>query len=326
MKKLDDSLADQIADIRSKFLPSAVSREVEHVQQEHDKKVERLQFRFSQTVDEAIKSAENSSKSRLTARDATKLNDVRMLKGMKLTASELAVICKNSNLTMDYFCCKVLRELAESNDICLEDLPDVHILPSLDEQLNTLDELRSECVEFLATYSSKHEHLSDLDLLKDNRLTAWETRFTNGLRSVKDISDDAKLRRSMSHIKSAPNELEKGRAIKAELAEVPDSLRARLLFEIAESRTISDVALSFSGNADEIEAFRNGGTKEYKEAVSAMEKVKTADTSLHAKEIAQGFKDNRYFRSELARESVNDSKLQDVKEFVDSLSDAETDG
>ena len=120
----------------------------------------------------------------------------------------------------------------------------------------------------------------------------------------------------MTSIEGAGNEGEKGKEIKSALSSVDDSLRARLLFEIADSHIISDIAVKMSGCADEITAFKSGGTKEFKEAVSAMEKVKSADTSLHAKEIARANRHNKYFTSELKREAVNDSKLQDVSEFV----------
>ena len=240
-----------------------------------------------------------------------------MLRGMKITPREFAVIAKRHSLTLDYFASKELRELAEQNNIVVEDLPEtVKLLPSFDEQMDCLAELRQECEDFIAKFNPDIESVNDLMLLSDRKLTVWENKFTNGLRSVSQLSDDAKIRRSMVKIEGCGNEAKKGTAICEELSSVDDGLRARLLFAIADSNAVSDIAVKMSGCFDEIEAFRNGGTKEYKEAISAMEKVKTADTSLHAKEIARANRHNKYFTSELKREAVNDSKLQDVSDFV----------
>lgn len=324
LKRADDSLSESLKRIKEDYRPSAAGKHIEEAKQVHAKEVDRLRFAFSQTVDDALKVAEGSCKSRLVNRDAGKFNELKMFREIPVTASELAVICRDNRYALDYPCSKLLRQIAEQNDIAIEDLPEINILPSLDEQLDVLDELKNECTEFIDTYSSKHEHLSDLDLLKDDRLTAWENRFTCGLRSVKDLSDDAKVRRLMSHVRNSSNEVDKGLKLKQALAECPDALRAEFISRVAESHTITDIALKLSGARDEILAFRNGqGTREYKNAVSAIEQIKSAD-SLDAKRIGLANKDNKYFVGALEREAVADKKVREVVEFINDNGNGET--
>lgn len=248
-----------------------------------------------------------------------------MFREIPVTASELAVICRDNRYAMDYPCSKLLRLIAEQNDIVIEDLPGVNILPSLDEQLDVLDELKNECTEFIDTYSSGHEHLSDVAFLHDGKLTAWENRFTCGLRSVKDLSDDAKVRRLMSHVRNSSNEVDKGLKLKQALAECPDSLRAEFVSRVAESHTITDIALKLSGAKDEILAFRNGGTQEFKTAKQAVTRIKSADTSsLDAKRIGLANKDNKFFKGAMEREAVSDKKVREVVEFLNDDGNGET--
>lgn len=325
----NDTYKDSVAVAKKMYQRDFIGSAIETAKSGFEKERTRIEYKFLSDCEEMIASAERTVTSRLEKRDANKINEVRMLRGMKITPREFAVIAKRHSLTLDYFASKELRELAEQNNIVVEDLPEtVKLLPSFDEQMDCLAELRQECEDFIAKFNPDIESVNDLMLLSDRKLTVWENKFTNGLRSVSQLSDDAKIRRSMVKIEGCANEAKKGTAIREELSSVDDGLRARLLFEIADSRIVSDIAVKMSGCADEIEAFRNGGSREYKEAVSAMEKVKSADTSLHAKKIARANRHNKYFTSELKREAVNDSKLQDVSEFVGEClaDDAETDG
>ena len=328
LKIANDTYKDSVAVAKKMYQRDFIGSAIETAKSGYEKEHRRIEYKFLSDCEEMISSAERTVTSRLEKRDANKINEVRVLRGMKITPREFAVIAKRHSLTLDYFASKELRELAEQNNIVVEDLPEtVKLLPSFDEQMDCLAELRQECEDFIAKFNPDIESVNDLMLLSDRKPTVWENKFTNGLRSVSQLSDDAKIRRSMVKIEGCGNEAKKGTAIREELSSVDDGLRARLLFAIADSNAVSDIAVKMSGCSDEIESFRSsGGTKEYREGLEALEKVKGADTSLHAKEIARANRHNKYFTSELARESVNDSKLQDVKEFVDSLSDAETDG
>ena len=312
-----DAYKTAVDTAKQMFRPAHLKNALESAKSDFDKAKRKAEFKFLSDCDSFLSEAEKECTSRLIAPDAKKLAEVKQLQGLKFTPREFTVLCRRSGWTLDYYVCKVLRQIADDNGICIEDLPsDIKLLPEYDEQLNVLSEFKQGIEDYVAEYAPDNDLPSVRMLISDTKIGDWESRYSNGLRSAKTLSDDAQLRRFMTSIEGAGNEAEKGKEIKTALSGVDDGLRARLLFEIADSRIVSDIAVKMSGCADEIEAFRNGGTKEYKEAVSAMEKVKGAGTSLHAKEIARANRHNKYFTSELKREAVNDSKLQDVSEFV----------
>lgn len=310
LKIASDTYKDAVAMARKTYLPSAVGGAIETAKDGFDKEKNRLEFRFLSTCDEAIREAEKTVTSRLENRDANKISEVRMLRGMKITPREFAVIAKRHSLTLDYFASKELRELAEQNHICVEDLPEsIKLLPSFDEQMDCLAELKQECEDFVADYNPDIESPKDLMYLSDRKITAWENRFTNGLRSASQLSDDAKIRRSMTAIEGAGNEATKGKAIKEALSSVDDGLRARLLFEIADSRIISDTAVKMSGSADEITAFRNGGTAEFKDAQDAVKRIAEVKDigDEKALETIHSMRGNRYFNTELRKVANTDT-------------------
>ena len=310
------------------YRPAHVAKAIESAKSDFDKAKRKAEFKFLSDCDSFLSEAEKECTSRLIAPDAKKLAEVKQLQGLKFTPREFTVLCRRSGWTLDYYVCKVLRMIADDSGICIEDLPsDIKILPEYDEQLNVLSEFKQGIEDYVAEYAPDNDLPSVRMLISDTKIGDWESRYSNGLRSAKTLSDDAQIRRFMTSIEGAGNEAEKGKEIKTALSGVDDGLRARLLFEIADSRIVSDIAVKMSGCFDEIEAFRNGGTKEYKQGIEALEKVKGADSSLRAKEIARANRHNKYFTSELKREAVNDAKLQDVSEFVGEclVDDAKTD-
>ncbi len=310
LKIASDTYKDAVAKAKKTYLPAAVGSAIEEAKNGFDQEKNRLEFRFLSTCDEVIRGAEKTVTSRLRNRDADKINEVRMLRGMKITPREFAVIADRQSLTLDYFASKELRELAEQNGICVEDLPEsIKILPAFDEQMDCLEELKQECEDFVTDFNPDIESPKDLMYLSDKKITSWENRFTNGLRSASQLSDDAKIRRSMTAIEGAGNEATKGKAIKEALSSVDDGLRARLLFEIADSRIISDTAVKMSGSADEITAFRNGGTAEFKDAQGAVKKIAEVKDigDEKALETIHSMRGNRYFNTELRKVANTDT-------------------
>lgn len=327
LKIASDTYKDAVAEAKKTYLPAAVGSAIEEAKNGFDQEKNRLEFRFLSTCDEVIRGAEKTVTSRLRNRDADKINEVRMLRGMKITPREFAVIADRQSLTLDYFASKELRELAEQNGICVEDLPEsIKILPTFDEQMDCLEELKQECEDFVTDFNPDIESPKDLMYLSDKKITSWENRFTNGLRSASQLSDDAKIRRSMTAIEGAGNEATKGKAIREALSGVDDGLRARLLFEIADSRIISDTAVKMSGSADEITAFRNGGTAEYKDAQDAVKRIAEVKDigDEKALETIHSMRGNRYFNTEL-RKVANTDTMRHYAELSEQAAEGVSD-
>ena len=271
---------------------------------DYEKAVEKARFAVKTEFFDALDSARAKEVKRVQTIPETKLSKIKLLSDRKMSAEELHALAKIDGFALDYWCSQHLRDIADISGLVLEDLPDVHILPSLSTKLRVIDEIMNETEDMLKNYNPKEDSLKDFAYLHDAHITKWTENFTNGLRTLASLSDEAIIRRSFSKINEGMNEFERGQAIKSALDECPDKCRATLLTKIAESHIIGDTALKLSGYETEIKSFRdNGGSDEYKKALSAVEVVKGASDAMDEKalQVIHDMRGNRYFISELEK-------------------------
>lgn len=270
---------------------------------DYEKAVEKARFAVKTEFFDALDSVRSKEVKRVQTIPETKLSKIKLLSDRKMSAEELHALAKIDGFALDYWCSQHLRDIAENSGLVLEDLPDVHVLPSLSTKLRVIDEIMNETEDMLKNYNPD-ETVKDMAYLHDCHITKWTERFTNGLRTLASLSDEAIIRRSFSKINEGMDERERGKAIKEALDTVPDKCRVALINKIADSHIIGDVALKLSGYEDEIKSFRdNGGTGEYKSALSAVEIVKGASDVMdeRALQTIHDMRGNRYFISELEK-------------------------
>ena len=304
VKKADKKRSRQLEKARKYCSDAGYKIEKDKADTEYNESVSRARLRIENEFFDALAVERSKAVEQVQKIEAGRLAKIKLLSDRTMTIDELHALASLDTYTMDYWSSRVLADIAERSGLVLEDLPDIHVLPSLSTKLRVLDEIQSETEEMLTGYNPKEDSPKDFAYLHDAHITKWTERYTNGLRTLASLSDETIIRRAFSKINEGMDERERGKAIKEALDTVPDKCRVALINKIADSHVIGDVALKLSGYEDEIKSFRdNGGTGEYKSALSAVEVVTGASDVMDEKALQtiHDMRGNRFFLSELEK-------------------------
>lgn len=330
VKKADKKRSRQLEKARKYCSDAGYKIEKDKADTEYNESVSRARLRTENEFFDALAVERSKAVEQVQKIEAGRLAKIKLLSDRTMTVDELHALASLDTYSMDYWSSRVLADIAERSNVTLEDMPDIHFLPSLSTKLRVLDEIQSETEEMLTGYNPKEDSLKDTAYLHDAHITRWMEKYTNGLKSVSELPDSLIVKRAISKIGGGLSEAERGKAIKEQLEKVPDRCRAALLNEIASSHVIGDVALKLSGYESEIKSFRdNGGSDEYKKALSAVETVKGASDVMDEKALQaiHDMRGNRYFLGELQKSAVDSEVARHYAELaeMDKAENAKTD-
>lgn len=244
MKEADDKCASEIAEMRS----SALNNVVAHIATLREYEATKLKKISEET-----------------------LSKLKMLDGIPLTASELSAIADKYDVANDYYSARYLQTLAEKNGlefVC-------GIEPSYDTKMAILSDLETQLVEVLTDFNTskncdakiKFANLSEDVIQRACELYAGSSPAKN----PEHVASKALL-----SIKSAHGSIEQGITISNVLKNASEESRNLILCAVAEDGSIPEIAVSYSGFADEINDFKKGGSAEFRRAQKCVENMKAA--------------------------------------------------
>ena len=324
----EEALAKRDNDLKyahTKYAANYLAHKRGDINHEYKQTLKKLATEFTDAIEPLISAAENEAKAKIKKINAPLLTELRAIQDLPITAAEFNELAPR--FTNDYWSTVALRQIAKRNDIVAEDLPTFKVEPMLDVELAVLEEITNEADQFTKTYDGTRE-LSHMALLSDKRINQWQDRATNGIVSEHDMPDDMAVRRAYSRIAGCYGELERGKQISKELDSIKPNLRIALISKIAESNILTETAVRFSKNADEILEVRNTGkSRQYEDAKAALQKVSEA---LEQNEYGAVIKlddmradakrdGNVYFETVVASAAKDNSKLAEAASLVDGV-------
>ncbi len=274
MKEPDDKCDSEIAEMRS----SALNNVRPHIEE-----------------------LRNHEMSRLKSVNETTLAKLKMLDGIPLTASELSAIADKYNINNDYYSARYLQTLAEKNG--LEFVSGIE--PSYDTKMAILSGLEAQLVEVLTDFNTskdcdpkiKYANLSEDVIQRACELYGGSSPATN----PEHVASKALLA-----ISSANGAIEKGVCIANVLKNASEESRNLILCAVAEDGSIPEIAVSYSGFADEINDFKKGGAAEFRRAQKCVENMKAAKDIESATYYMNEIGENRFIGA-MARKAAKSS-------------------
>ena len=236
----------------------------------------------------------------------TTLTKLKMLDGIPLTASELSAIADKYNVQDDYYAARYLQTLAEKNG--LEFVSGIE--PSYDTKMAILSGLEAQLVEVLTDFNTskncdakiKFANLSEDVIQRACELYGGSSPATN----PEQVASKALL-----SIKSAHGSIEQGITISNVLKNASEDTRNLILCAVAENESISEMAVLYSGFADEVNAFKNGGAAEYRRAQKCIENMKAAKDVEAATYYMNEMSGNRFIGSMAKRAAKSSVVIAD---------------
>lgn len=218
-----------------------------------------------------INKLRESESEKLTKINETTLQKLKMLDGIPLTAAELGAIADKYNLADDYYSARYLSVLAEKNG--LEFIAGIE--PAYDTKMAVLDDLEAQLIEVLTSFdTSKHcDPKIKYANLSETVIERAGSIYNGGLSASSPEQIAAK---ALLAIDSAHGFIEKGIKIANSLKNSNETVKNNILCGIALNGNISDNAISYSGYAEEIRAFKNGLAEEFVKAKKCVENMGAA--------------------------------------------------
>ena len=291
------------------------------IRADYDKEVRKAGKEFSTTIDPIIAEYEQKAKARLTNIKPELLNQIKAIEDLPVSADELNVI--GEKYSGDYWASQRIRQIALRNGIAKTDV-NFQCEPDFATEMKVIEDLKTECTELLTEYDGSGE-LSHRNILTNRKLLRWEQRATNGLIDESEMSDSMLVDRAFTRIATQPDELARGQQTGIELKAIRPSARAELVARVADSRTLGEVALRYSGFGDELLQFRKEHVSEKLE--SAKKALQTVSEALNERgSFAGAFalddalhdeKNNPYFVPEVQKAAKSDEKIKQAAEAVD---------
>ena len=288
---------------------------------DYDKAVRKAGKEFSSAVDPIIAEYEQRAKTRLQTIKPELLSQIKAIEDLPISADELNVI--GEKYSGDYWASQRIRMIALRNGIAKTDV-NFQCEPDFATEMKVIEDLKTECTELLTEYDGSGE-LSHRNILTNRKLLRWEQRATNGLIDESEMSDSMLVDRAFTRIATQPDELARGQQIGTELKNIRESARTELMTKIADSHTLGETALRFSGYGDELLQFRKEHTSEKLE--SAKKALQTVRDALNERgSFAGAFaldnalyneKNNPYLVPEVQKAAKSDEKIKQAAEAVD---------
>lgn len=236
-----------------------------------DSEIAKMRSSALNNVRPRIEELRNYEMSRLKSVNETTLAKLKMLDGIPLTASELSAIADKYSLHNDYYSARYLQTLAEKNG--MEFVSGIE--PSYDTKMAILSGLETQLVEVLTDFNTskgcdpkvKYANLSEDVIQRATELYCGSSPATN----PEQVASKALL-----SIKSAHGSIEQGITISNVLKNASEDTRNLILCGVAEDGSIPEIAVSYSGFADEINDFKKGGAAEFRRAQKCVERMRSA--------------------------------------------------
>lgn len=287
----------------------AYTEAIENAKKEKESKIAEAKGYYAKDIIKLAQEIKEDEEAEMFRIEKTGLEYIQAVSQLPLTTRELQALNEKYGIA-NYWNSRAIAELCEKNGV---DASTIGIRPSFDTRIDIIDEVVAGFIDYLEIASQGQ---------KNRPSTAEEIRAIASVskevldRSIEMYSGSSLesnaenvVSKAMLNMKMQTNDISKGIMLGNILRnnkKNPDILN-KLLCEFSLDSTISETASQLSGFDEEIQSFRNGKAKQYKEAERTLRDIKEMTNEAAIEERIEYFKDNQFFMDMVKSEAKKTS-------------------
>ena len=298
-----------LEEMQKNFIPNSpgYKKRNEEIEAEFTAKVSELRRETAGIITDALEDVREAELARVANVNETQMAKIRAVADIPMTKTELVALIEKYNAGGNYWCNRLLMEIAEKNAIDTSDV----IEPTFDIKMNVLDQIAYQADRLINYFPDERNEQKDSAEIRHGYLTDFvfsslNEAFYGGTNSV---VDNNALMRFEARLKATDTEIGKAVIIGEYLRNAKGDKRAEALFSIAINTNISDRAAQLSGYGSEIAEFRNGKAVKYSDAKKAIETLKKTKNEEKKQEIIEKNSGNQFFVTFLNKQKKEDKTL-----------------
>lgn len=298
-KRYDDAIKEKevaLENAKNNFIGNALAKENERIENEFNAKIIDYKAECAKCFED-IETLRTQEREKVKNFDRSAVERAKALQDLPLTEDEFIALMDDEKMVRDYMSRKILINTAEKNGI---DVIKTGLGADYSTKLDVLGQLEEQLTHIIENYPSGND--DEAEALKCRRVYLSEDIINRAIEiygGTADLkTDEQKADEAWLHIKSKYGDMERAFAIRNTMGNIKDeSVRNRLLYNIATDKNLSDISLQMSGRYDEIIDFRKNSAKDYKKAVEAMERVRKATEKEGIELVLSENSENPFFES-----------------------------
>lgn len=316
VEKIQKECSDRVQYVKNTYKENApeYNKEIEKAEQKADKDISKARVENSKEVIELANKIKEKEFSEMSMIDTKKLDKIRSISNLPLTASEIKAL--NDNLGIEnYWCSRAIGELAEKNAVSISE---VGIVPSYDVKMEILNQCLNNFNKFIMDYKPcenvkmKSAEQLEIEVGVSSNVLNRASELYLGI-FAKETEEDI-VSKSLMNLKTKRTDVEKGLTIGNVLNNVKNNQNAKnkILCEIALDKDVSDLAIEMSGYCDVIKTFRNGKAMEYKQAEKLIDEIKKSNNKGFIETQISINKGNEFFVGMISDASIGNNKIKEI--------------
>ena len=309
---------DDINKVKENYVPGSKlhSESLETIHNKYNVEVDELKAEYTKVIGDAVDKVRAKELERVQTVNETKLSKIKSIADIPMNADELIAISEKYETDGDYWCSRLLCNIAEYNGIeGFEKYTEANY--SLKNDI--LNQITDQATEMIRYYDG-HDQLDaearqrTLYVLLSDKVLEHCRKLWNGENNV--VSDEDAVTKAYLTVYSKRTDIEKGLAIANVLKNAKGEKRNLLMCRLAEDKNISNFAFKLSGFSGELMEFRNGKAGEYLKAKSIIEKITKEEDNEKRQELYTRYNNNPFLKDLIKEESKrNEFFLQFVGEY-----------
>lgn len=318
--KLKEKRKEAINKIKTNYLPNTqlYSDEMKKAEEAFQNELSELKVEYVSIIGDTIEDVRNEELARVQSINESKLAKIRAIADIPMTTEELLAISEKYDTNDDYWCCRMLQNIAENNGI---DGFSNTIEANYSTKENILNQIADQVAEMIRDYDGMEQRDAEARqrtmyvLLSDSVLKRCK-EIWNGLHNV--TSDEEAVYKAYMTVYTKRTDIEKGLAMGNVLKNVKGEKRNLLLCQLAEDKGISAFACSLSGYGTELETFRSGKAAEYRKAQKTVDEISKTDNETVRKELIARNSDNQFLKGIIKAEAKRNAIFKEYVAEADS--------
>lgn len=296
----------------------AYAEAVENAKKEKESKIAEAKGYYAKDIIKLAQEIKEDEEAEMFRIEKTGLEYIQAVSQLPLTTRELQALNEKYGIA-NYWNSRAIAELCEKNGV---DASTIGIRPSFDTRIDIIDEVVAGFIDYLEIASqgqknrpSTAEEIKAIASVSKEVLDRSVEMYSGS--SLESNAENV-VSKAMLNMKMQRTDVEKGLMLGNILRnnkKNPDILN-KLLCEFSLDSTISETASQLSGFDEEIQSFRNGKAKQYKDAERTLRDIKEMTNEAAIEERIEYFKDNQFFmdmvKSE-ARKTSNNAIITALK-------------
>ena len=287
----------------------AYAEAVENAKKEKESKIAEAKGYYAKDIIKLAQEIKEDEEAEMFRIEKTGLEYIQAVSQLPLTTRELQALNEKYGVS-SYWNSRAIAELCEKNGV---DASTIGIRPSFDTRIDIIDEIVGGFLDYLEIASQGQKNRpSTAEEIKAIASVSKEVLDRSiEMYSGSSLESNAEnvVSKAMLNMKMQRTDVEKGLMLGNILRnnkKNPDILN-KLLCEFSLDSTISETASQLSGFDEEIQSFKNGKAKQYKEAERTLRDIKEMTNEAAIEERIECFKDNQFFMDMVKSEAKKTS-------------------